>query len=69
MTASEKNFGRESHSFRKIGGQRSERREKQIAEAVAFESRALGEAVTEEFGKQGLIFAEGYDAVANVARR
>ena len=64
-----KNFGGEPHGFGKIGSQGSERGQKQIAEAVTFESRAFVEAVTEKPGQQGFVFAEGDDAVADVAGR
>ena len=68
MAAGKQNLRRQPHGFGKIRRQGCERRKKQIAEAVPFESRSFSEAVAEELGEQGLVFAQGDDAVAYVAR-
>src|SRR5450432_2055905 len=69
MSSSEQNFGGEAHGLRKIRSDGSERRQKEIAEAVPFEAGAFVEAVAKEFREQRFVSAEGDDAVANVARR
>ncbi len=69
VSASDQNFGRKAHGFGEILSDGSERREKKIAEAVAFKARAFFEAMAEKLGEQGFIFAEGDDAVADVAGR
>src|SRR5271166_3853031 len=48
---------------------RSKRGQKEISKAVAFEARALGEAVLKEPREQSFVFAERDNAIANVARR
>src|SRR5208282_1645485 len=48
---------------------RSKCGEKKIAKTVAFEAGALREPMLKEPREQGFVFAEGDDAVTNVARR
>ena len=69
MSARQQNFRRQANRFRKVLRDRSKRGQKQIAEAVAFKSRAFVEPVAEELGKQVCVFGQGDDAVADVARR
>ena len=68
VAAGKQNLGREPHRFGKVRGQRRQRREKKIAEAVSLQARSFIETMTEELREQGLVFAEGDNAVADVAR-
>ena len=69
VSAGDQNFRRKAHRFGEIVSDGSERGQKKIAEAVAFEAGAFFEAVTEKLGEQSFIFAEGDNAVADVAGR
>src|SRR5450755_3603677 len=55
--------------FRKISGDVRERRKKEIPEIVAYQTSAGSEAILKQAPQQGLIFRQGYHAVANIARR
>ena len=69
VSARQQNFRRQANGFGKIRGKRSECGQKQIAEAVAFKSRAFVESVTKELRQQRLVFAQSDNAVADVAGR
>ena len=69
VPACEQNFGRQAHRFGEILRDGSERGQKQVAETVAFQARAAIKTMAEQFRKQSFVFAERYDAIANVARR
>lgn len=58
----------EAHGLGEVAGNIGERRQEQVAEAVAGESATNREAILEEAPKQCLIFREANEAVANVAR-
>ena len=59
-----------SHGFREIAGDVSERGEEEVAETVAGEAAAAtGKAILKEFAEQVLVFRESHHAVADVARR
>src|SRR5580704_5889199 len=69
MAASGQNLRRQPDCLAEILGDGSQRRQKKIAEAVAFEARAFLEAVLEQLRQKGFVFGESHDAVANVAGR
>jgi len=48
VAAREQNFGRKPDRLGEVSGDRSQRRQKEIPEAVAFQSRALLEAVLKQ---------------------
>jgi len=69
VSAGEQNLGRQAHGFGEIGRDGSKRGEKQVSEAVAFEPGAFFKTMAEEFRQQSFVFAEGYDAIADVTGR
>ena len=69
MSACEQNFRRKAHRLRKVSGDRRQSRQKQIAEAVAFQSRTFLKAMLEQSREQGFVFRKGDDAIAHIARR
>ena len=69
MTAGDQNFRGKAHGFRKVVSDGSQRRQKEIAETVAFQTGSFIEAMPEELGKQSFILAEGDDTVPDIARR
>src|SRR5580704_7856689 len=69
VTAGDQNFRGKTHGFRKVVRDGSQRRQKEIAETVAFQPGSFIEAMLEELGKQRFILAEGDDAVPDIARR
>src|ERR1039458_3559375 len=68
VASSETLAGRHGKSVGEIAQDLGEGHEEEVAEAVALESAAGWEAVLEEAGQQGRVFAEGDHAVADVAR-
>src|ERR1700678_678991 len=69
VAAGDQNLRRKPHGLREIMSDGGQRRQEQIAEAVTLEAGAFFKAVTEELREQSFIFAEGDDAIANVAGR
>src|SRR5438270_12362259 len=69
MSARQKDVGGESYGLRKIAGDRRERRQEQIAKAVALESRPLTETVLKQSREKCLVLRQGDNTVANVAGR
>ena len=62
-------FGRLANRVGKVAGNVGERRQEEVAEAVAFESTPGIEAVLEQAGEEGAILGESHHAVADIAGR
>src|SRR5438874_11219341 len=69
MSARGQNFRRETYRFAEVSGQRRERGQKKIAEAVAFKSGAFLKSMLKNFCEQSLIFRQSNNAIAHVAGR
>ena len=69
VSAGKQNFRGQPDGLAEVPGDGGQRRQKQIAEAMAFEARSFGETMLKQPGEQGFVFGESDDAVANVARR
>src|SRR5208283_3055110 len=69
VPAGEQDFGREADRFGEVMSDGSQRRQEQIAEAMALKPGAPIEAVLKMLRQESFIFAQGDNAIADIARR